>query len=263
MKQSPIGEVQPFELMLVPVYVYLQRNERFVAVKAPMDFFVPEELERLAPLKSVFVPKFVESLQPFLTAARRIKALLSWMPIVEGDVEMPPPPYALSDAILRVVGPLWSAPTRIEPYFVSVFVNGLCEPIPPELLRETRDRSVELLDRAVFRSSLAVFLALHLGYADREFLSWLRVHAFREIGSGVDHGQPAVEAASEINELLWVVARTITGSATRVLDGASLGALEGRMAQRLQARLQRVAKEFVVPGGQVPTIVGPGGLLVA
>jgi hypothetical protein len=263
LKQSPISEVKPYELTLAPVYVFLKRNERFVAVKAPMDFFLPEELERLQPLVTVFIPKFVDEAMPFQTAARRVKALLEWTPVLEDEIQLPPPPYALSDAILRVVGPLWSAPAKIEPYFVSVFVNELCQPIPPELLKATRDQSVEILDRAIFRSSLAVFLALHLGYVDLSYLSWLREHAFREVASGINHRHASVETSSEIAELLSVVSLAVSGSDTRVIDGIGLGRLEGRVAQRLDSRIQRIIRDMVNPAKKAPTIVGPGGLLVA
>ena len=52
MRSVPIGELKPYSLMLAPVYVFLKRNERFVAVKAPMDFFTPEEIERLRPYET-------------------------------------------------------------------------------------------------------------------------------------------------------------------------------------------------------------------
>jgi hypothetical protein len=41
-----IASVQPYALMLSPVYAYLPQNAKFVAIKAPLDFFTPEELAR-------------------------------------------------------------------------------------------------------------------------------------------------------------------------------------------------------------------------
>jgi len=51
---SPIASVKPYALMIAPVYVFMRVNEKFVSVKAPLDFFTPEELERLKSFESFF-----------------------------------------------------------------------------------------------------------------------------------------------------------------------------------------------------------------
>ena len=41
MRNCPIHSVQPYALMIAPAYVYMKVNKKFVAVKAPLDFFTP------------------------------------------------------------------------------------------------------------------------------------------------------------------------------------------------------------------------------
>src|SRR4051794_31443428 len=81
----PIRTIEPFALMLAPVYVFMRRNEKFVSVKAPLDFFTPEELEKLRPFQSFFMTEFVDTALPFRQAARRVRAVLSWDPGSQGS----------------------------------------------------------------------------------------------------------------------------------------------------------------------------------
>src|SRR3990167_7937356 len=80
LRVSPIDSVEPYALTLAPMNVFLKRNEKFVSVKAPLDFFVPEELEKLRPLGNFFIPDFVDKVVPFRKAARSVAALLKWEP---------------------------------------------------------------------------------------------------------------------------------------------------------------------------------------
>src|SRR5687767_11667820 len=75
-----VATMAPFALMLAPVYVFMKLNKKFVSVKAPLDFFTPEELERLAPSVILFVPKFVDAVLPFRDAAHQVRALISLKP---------------------------------------------------------------------------------------------------------------------------------------------------------------------------------------
>src|SRR5689334_8605019 len=87
---SPIVSVKPYSLMLAPVYVFMRLNEKFVSVKGPLDFFTPEELERLQPFESFFLPEFVDTALPFRQVARNVRALLSWQPTAQGADQLPP-----------------------------------------------------------------------------------------------------------------------------------------------------------------------------
>jgi hypothetical protein len=200
MRICPIDTVKPYAMMLAPVYAYMKLNEKFVSVKAPLDFFTPGELDKLRTFEAFHLPAFVDTVLPFRSAARSVRALLSWSPelSVKGPrkdlVALPPASYELSDAVLRIVGPLWSSQAKVEPFFVAAFVNELCELLPAESLTTARDRSFDLYENAVLGSSWAVFLALHLGYVDLAFLNRLHRafgrHVARERLQSADGASP-------------------------------------------------------------------------
>lgn len=269
LRLCPVRSVKPFALMLAPVYVFMRLNMKFVAVKAPLDFFTPEELEKLAPLQSFFLPPFVDRAIPFRDAATRASAILSWEPQTvktAGKVEYPevrlaPAPFELSDAILRLVGPLWGDGLRIEPFFVSVFVNELCDVLPGELLRTARDKNVEAYERGVFRSAWGVFLALHLGFCDLGYLNRLRLRIFEREVTGHDSTGFAGTHRGETDELIDVVTKTLVGPKQAILNGTVFASLPGRLSQKLTARLERVKAQLMAKNAPLPTIHGPGGFL--
>ncbi len=268
MRLCPIHTVSAYALMLAPVYVFMRMNEKFVAVKGPLDFFTPEELQRLAPFESLFMTEFVESTQPFRQTARACRALLVWDPQPAVEVQMPgdsypeiliaPSSFELSDAVLRLIGPLWGSSSEgpaIEPFFVSVFANELCDPIPFELLLEAREMNVERFEEAIMASSWAVFLALHLGHCDLAFLNQLRLDTFREVALGYSLKEPV----GACRELLSFTRRTLTGQYRGLVTQASLSRVEGRSSAKLASRIKRVQEKFVKASSPVPTIYGEKG----
>ena len=90
----PIESVKPYALMIAPVYVYMRRNEKFISVKAPMDFFTAEELEKLKSVEMFFMPQFVDAVLPYRNLARRVKMILGWNP-VESKAGLPPAPFEI------------------------------------------------------------------------------------------------------------------------------------------------------------------------
>ncbi len=254
LRLCPIHTVQPFALMLAPVYVYMKINEKFVAVKAPLDFFTPEELERLKPFESVFLPEFVDSALPFKKAARQVLALLSWKP------EIPPAPYELSDAVLRILGPLWGGAVAIEPFFAAVFANELCHLLPGESLRQARDRDVLVYERAIFRSSWAVFLALHLGFCELEFLNRLRLRIFDD----TIQNRSSAAQWSEVDELVAIACDSLDGLQAvnaKQLTGAFFSTRGERVCQKITSRLERVKASLAPKDAPVPTIYGERGFV--
>jgi hypothetical protein len=258
---SPIASVKPYALMIAPVYVFMRLNEKFVSVKAPLDFFTPEELERLQPFESFFLPEFVDAALPFRQVARNVKRLVGWQPKLAGPGaggELPPAPYEISDAVLRMLGPLLGAGCVIEPFFAAVFANELCELMPPERLRQARDQDVAAYERAVLRSGWAVFLALLLGYCDLPFLNGLQRRVFEASFTGV--GIPAVGRAADVDELLEIVWASMGPGAAEPVRGEVFGAHPSRSAQKVAHRLRRVQDEAMISETEpVPTIFGPRG----
>jgi hypothetical protein len=270
----PIHTVSPYALMLGPVYVFMKLNEKFVAVKGPMDFFTPEELQKLAPMESFFFTEFVDHSLNFRQTARACRALMVWNPqpsiaqVGESsypEVPVPPSSFELSDALLRLIGPLWSASPQgpaIEPFFVAVFVNELCEPLPPEMLVQAREQDVLKYEHSILLSSWAVFLAIHLGHCDLAFLNALRVDAFRE--SGIESGIHL--KSGTLGELMNLASRTIRDQDYAKLSQGLIVELEAksRNGAKLASRLKRVQEKFLKADGsapQAPTIHGEKGFV--
>lgn len=255
LRNTPIGDVSPYELMLAPVYVFLKRNAKFVSVKAPLDFFTKEDLEKLGPYESFFFTPFVDRSIPFAAAGRRIRALLK--------LEELPPPYEVSDAVLRLMGPLWSTlgddevSLGVEPFFVAVLVNETCEPLRPEVLLQARDEHIDSYEWALLRSSWCVFMALHLGYCDLAYLSALREEAFMRSVSG--DLQKTLQ--NEREQLLRTMLETFDSPDIRVLTTVILDGRSDRVSQKFISRLGRVREELVNPATPLPTVFGEGGLL--
>jgi hypothetical protein len=75
--QCPISSVEPYSLMLSPVYVLMKLNKKLVSVKAPLDFFTKDELNRLSSNEVFYLPKFANSSVRFQTAARLVHNVLT------------------------------------------------------------------------------------------------------------------------------------------------------------------------------------------
>lgn len=254
-----IETVRPFVLTLGPTYVLLKENEKFVAVKAPLDFFTPKELQRLAPYQDFYVPTFVKTLTPFIDAGRRVKAILSVDPessSFEAEV-----PYYQSDRILKEIGPLWwnypGQGPAIEPFLVAVFVNEVCEPIPDSILLQSRDFDAEAFEKAVFKSSWAVFLALHLGYCDSYFLSQLRYQVFEETSSG----KKRELFRNEIDELVRLVHESLRSNRLRLLKNDFFKKRVESVSQKLASRFEIINDELIGKDQEPPSVFGDGGFI--
>lgn len=243
----PLAEVRPYTLIFTPAYVHMRINQKFVSVKGPLDFFLPEELAKLSRFETLFFAKELEGVTPFLKAGARVRSLLKDNPADE----LKAPPFVISDAILRAVAPLWtSAPggesLLIAPLNISAFVNELCDGFAPELLVRARDVDVQLFDTALLRSSWAVFAALHLGHLELRFLSRLRDRVFHSSLYGV-----AEDAEQSVGKDLETLANfsyetIFTGAVTTgvcpILSDAfeSPDPKDSKLMQKMESRMKRV-----------------------
>ncbi|MBY0471006.1 hypothetical protein K2X30_07530 [bacterium] len=201
MKKCSIESIQPYTPMVAPVYVFMKRNQKFVSVKGPLDFFTPEELNKLKVYESFFFTRFIDQIIPYRQAAREVRITVTWNFFEKKSIPAPspgdlvsgldaekvgfdqlhlpqaPPPYEVSDAVIKMIGPLWKKGFTQEPFLLAVFAQELCSPILPQVLLQGRDYNVEALEKGMLLSGWAVFLALHLGYCDIHFLNALRTQA--------------------------------------------------------------------------------------
>jgi hypothetical protein len=262
LRRCPIDSIVPYALMLAPMYVYMPRNEKFVSVKAPLDFFTPEELAKLRSFESFFATEFVDQALPYRDAARVVKRLLTWnpeaLPASERASALPPAPYELSDATIRALGPLWGAQGVIDPFFVAVFANELCPLLPTEELTAARDQSVPRFECALYRASWVVFTALHLGQCDLDYLFEARNHAFRAAMGWGWH-----ERLLGVRELIDFSARVLPDADVSWIRLDRLRAAGGHLAGRLTSRLERVAAALIRPADPLRSTRGPQGFLAA
>ena len=204
LQRMRIDKFRPFEFLLGPAYVFLKENEKFVAIKAPLDFFIENELSHLLKLKYLYFPKSTGVFFSFHEAGKNVRELLTWKKSLKSipKVELGPSPFEISHLILNVIGPLWWNYSRkqmaVEPFLITIFVNALCDPFSKDKLLEVRENDPQDLDRALFRSSWIVFLALHLGYNNLKFLNRLRLRVFDENLKG----STIVSNRSELDELV-------------------------------------------------------------
>jgi hypothetical protein len=240
----PVNTVKPFALMLAPVYVFMRQNAKFVSVKAPLDFFSAEELERLKAFEVFYFPEFIDLILPFRQVARRVKALLKWDP-TGSATPLPPAPYEISDGVLRIVGPLWSPLKSLESFFVSAFSDELCEVLPGDELLAARDLDLVQFERAVFISGWMVFLLLQLGVTDLEYLSELRIEAFR-LSLGKE--DKSFEPGSDEDELFQILSEFFVGD--KIDQALGLGYFqqrEERVARKIASRMSRVEQSLIDP----------------
>jgi hypothetical protein len=254
----PVNTVKPFALMLAPVYVFMKRNAKFVAVKGPLDFFSAEELERLKTFELFYFPEFIDLILPFRQVARRVKALLKWDP-TGSSTPLPPTPYEMSDGVLRIVGPLWSPLKSLESFFVSAFSDELCEVLPGDELQAARDLDLVQFERAVFISGWMVFLLLQLGVTELEYLSGLRIEAFRQ-SLGTSTRQ--FEAGSDEQELFLILNDFFRGD--RIDQALGIGYFQTRkerIARKIASRMNRVAESLIDPLAPAVSTKGERGFI--
>lgn len=258
---QPVESLEPLVPMMAPVYVYLKLNEKFVLVKHPLDFFLKGELDRLASYQEFYVPRESSETARFQKVARVARSILTWKPGRSGPSDglaaeglLQPASFEVSDALLRILAPLWVArdPDKeegaaIDSLGVTLFVSELCDRIPGEKLLAARELDVRSYFRALCCSSWAVFLGMHLGYCDLGYLNRLRLGAFEpETGDVLDPG-PLAGSASEPGEIIRL-ARQLLPEPPPVLPGMLVQARQmtrtatGRTSSKLAARLDRLEK---------------------
>ncbi len=139
--QCSISTVKPYALMLAPVYVFMKRNEKFVSVKGPLDFFTPEELAAFSSYGAFHLPKTVAELTPFQTAAKLVREMLK-----ETQAPFPPAPFEVSDELIKVLAPVWGRNIESSPFWSSIFSDELCGPLDSHELLYGRYTSFVLND---------------------------------------------------------------------------------------------------------------------
>jgi hypothetical protein len=266
-----VSDCEPHAILLTPVYVYLLQNQKFVAIKGPLTFFEPSDLDKYKSFEHFYLPSFIDQLAPFQKVGRLVHDLLQTrqtyhLKANDGrklSVVMPVPQYELDDAILRAVGPLWSEGIRLEPFFLCVVMEEICEPLAAEVIEAATEKNADLFELALLRASAAVFLALHLGYCDTATLRSLRDAAFENTLNDTPVGADPLAQLIPLVRAALPVVETRMLSITRFIQllretGADRSA---RNIRKLISRLTRVGDKLIRPSAAVASLYGEKGLL--
>ena len=257
LRVCPVDTIHPYTPLFAPAYLCLRENQKFVALKAPLDFFTPQELERIKPFQNLYFTRFIDRILPFQQAAQKARILCTLdVPVYPPDgPPISPAPYELSRALLDLLVPLWGEKRQIEPFFIGAFCAELCGAWPAELLVSARNADVTTYESALLKSGIAVFFALLLGHTKLSYLRALQ-HSFFA---------PPAFYSPELNELtilseIWV--DDLTGPpGSRIL----LDAFENhptQTGQRLAARLKTALhRGLLKESGDSASLFGEGGLL--
>lgn len=267
LRQITLESVEPFRPLPAPVYLLMSKNQKFVSIKGPLDFFTPRDLDRLKSVETLYFGEFLDRVQPFRDAARKTRSILSWSgPTGTGVLE--PTPYELSDSILRVMGGLWAKlpgddPNLIgiESYFAVAFANELCDPLPGDRMMQAREADVDRYELALLRSGVAVFFALHLGYIDLSTLNGLRYRVFVEnvkLG-GLSALLPFSKELEDLNKWVNVV---VHGPEITTISSDQFQWSLNRTTQKLKSRLQRVRQELLQEDYALQSVYGDGGIFL-
>ena len=247
--RCPIHSVKPYALMLAPVYVFMKLNHKLVYVKAPLDFFTPDELTRLTRYETFFLPQFVKVSARFQTAARITRNIL----MSAGAKGYAPAPFEISKEVHHVLYPLWGKNEKIEPFFMTIFSDELCGPLEPALLEEARENAIVLHNLGLILSGSFVFLSLHVKSFTHFEISKLRTEIYVRTVRGETWDRPQSEDEVMIQKLYQLVQISREVNCNLLLETAQ------EWGQKISARLKLYSTTKNVNSEPSPSIFGPEG----
>lgn len=273
-----LKDVKSFQLLYAPAYLFLEKNQKYISFKGPLDFFSEADLKHAEPFGIVYFPIFLNSLKPLIALAAKVKKVLQkkielmWQP--RGDIprriQSTPVPYSVANESLKVLGPFWAERAQgnfgPESYQVCIFINELCDPLPSGDLLALREENVASLEVGVYLSSWVTFFALQLGYLELTFLSELRQEVFK--GSLTQSwdllgGGELADLVTVTQEFLSILSQSgqgAQGEATKFQNGSFFEKRHDALSQKLAARLRRVRRE-ALNVSLLPSVYGEGGLI--
>ncbi len=252
-----ITELEAYKLLPSTVYLYLEINQKFLALKEPFDFFTEEELEKFSKQGTFHVPEHFDIAAPFREAGQRVRSMLEWS---GGDgEELEPASYEMSDSVIRQVAGLWAPldPTRkdfagIETYFAAIFAHEIVTPLPSAVLIEARANDLDLYLVSVMRAAFSVFIALHLGFCDRERLDELYAWVFTNSARlPISKEIPVTPQMKEVGA--WV-SSFISEPGVSLLASDVFNTEKGRVPEQLKSRMKRICNELMSKEARLKSI---------
>jgi hypothetical protein len=179
---------EDYKILGSPVYLLLQKNGKIVSLKEPLDFFTPEEREKIGTHGSqLFVSALHERAERFFRHGVEIRRTLSWLEEGEGP-QLEPSPFEVSHDLRLKLNPVWSRFSRknevifgVESFFIPFLVNGICGSLPGDLVELSRTQNFGSYEIALLKSSLLVFFLLHLSYLDAGEIENIRMNCFQAV----------------------------------------------------------------------------------
>ena len=245
----PIHSVEPYALMLAPVYVLMKLNEKLVSVKAPLDFFTEDELSKLTRYDTFYLPQFARFSARFQTAARLSRSILTSM---EKEIHVVAP-FEVSTELQTTLGPLWSKQEKVEPFFMAIFADELCNRLDPELLVKSRERAVVLHDLGLLLSGAFVFISLQIKFFTHSDISRIRTEIYSRTVEGETWESPKSEDEVLVRDLYRILGQQ------REISRELVDGIRQEWARKLSARLKRYADVRKRQNIQSPSIFGPEG----
>ncbi len=262
MKKVPVRLFKPYIPLLAPVYTLLEKNEKFVAVKAPLGFFSPTELEKFRSVADFYLPRFIERVAPFQEAGEHVQRLLGLSEVQTlqtsagaKETQVPISPFQLSDAVLQAISPLWGREEKIEPFFLVFFAGEICEPLADARCAGALELGVSIYELALLRASFAVFVALHAGFLVRRQLSQIRDRVFDETVRGTE----TVSRQQRVDAAVSIAHRMLADGEVREIKISDFVGTD-LVSKRIQSRLERVRQSLIPPGSSGQTVFGEGGV---
>ena len=272
LRRVPIELYEAHRILLTPVYVFLPKNQKFVALKAHLQHFSAEELEKFKPHENFYVPAFIEQIAPFQRVGESVRNFLAVQQkrSIETNrgqelITLPAPQNEFDNAIVALVGTLWGEGAKVEPFFLCFFMNEVCSPLPTDKMMNAIDQDAELFELALLRSSAAVFLGLHIGYTDSKMLVLLRDGVFEDTLNSpkiIPHNGEIRQMIQLIRELIPNTdAREISLSGIQKIIESSFAKFAVKVAKKLHSRLKRVEAEFILIDAPIASLFGDQGLI--
>jgi len=229
--QCRINTVKPYALMLGPVYVFMKRNEKFVSIKSPLDFFTPEELASFERFEVLYLPKAVAEVSGYQTAAKLVRGI-----ITASNTEFPPAPFEVSDEVIKVIAPAWGKAVEISPFCAAIFTDELCGALSHEDLTFGREHAVVRHDLGLLLSGFLIFVLVHLGWFDLELLKTIRAETYARTIRGEEWSEPKNYWEGINRDLITLL------DSRSFLSAISLLSIEKEWAMQLRGRLERVSE---------------------
>ncbi len=237
LRPVPVAGIRAYSLTWVPHYLFLEKNQKFIPMRRPFDFFSGRDMEKLKSVESLWVPMERSPYERQLASGLRIREYLDSLTAKaleqanKGDfAELTVSTFEISSQMIRMMPSIWGSGARIEHTEMAAWADGFCDPVPGEILEPARDRGEKEFRDLLVLSGWAVFLSLHLGHSAPDYLTQVRNMIVADIQWGL----------GETDDLIESIRGWIKASPRALTVGQLMEDWNSPISQKLSFRLERV-----------------------